>query len=96
MTESTEQLANEKVEAEQPIEEVQFALYRRKNYCEMTPWTPEFDMKWVNVSRVDTVAGSPKDGDMIARKLDNHLDTWLVSQDYFNACFEPVETEESE
>lgn len=37
----------------------------------------------VSISDEDLRSGSPKIGDMIARKPSNHLDQWLVSEDYF-------------
>ena len=35
-------------------------------------------------------AGSPKEGDMIARNPKNHADQWLVAAQYFADNFEPV------
>ena len=42
----------------------------------------------VSISDVDLENGSPKIGDMIARNPNNHLDQWLVAEDYFEANFE--------
>lgn len=44
----------------------------------------------VSISDVDLMNGSPKEGDMIARNPKNHLDQWLVSEEYFNDNFESI------
>lgn len=44
----------------------------------------------VSVSNQDTQKGSPKIGDMVARNPKNHLDQWLVAQQYFEDNFEPL------
>jgi hypothetical protein len=44
----------------------------------------------VSISDEDKKAGSPKIGDMIARNPKNHLDQWLVAEQYFNDNFEPI------
>jgi len=44
----------------------------------------------VSISDVDRENGSPKIGDMIARNPKNHLDQWLVAEQYFNDNFEPI------
>lgn len=44
----------------------------------------------VSISETDLQNGSPKYGDMIARNPKNHLDQWLVAEQYFNDNFEPV------
>lgn len=41
----------------------------------------------VSISKADIESGSPKDGDMIARNPDNHLDQWLVAKDFFEANY---------
>jgi len=41
---------------------------------------------------VDTKAGSPKLGDMIARNPQNHADQWLVTAAYFRDNFEPLDS----
>ena len=43
----------------------------------------------VSISDADKTSGSPKIGDMIARNPKNHLDQWLVAEQYFNDNFEP-------
>ena len=45
----------------------------------------------VSISQVDRDAGSPREGDMIARNPANHADRWLVAAAYFEDNFEPVE-----
>lgn len=67
-----------------------FTPYRRTQIAEITPWVPGFDMDRVFVSASDKEAGSPKDGDMIARNPKNHEDQWLIAADYFADNFEPV------
>lgn len=67
-----------------------FELYHRRFHpAELKRWTPETDMSGVSVSLEDEKAGSPKDGDMIARNPTNHADQWLVSKKYFEENFEP-------
>lgn len=65
-----------------------FNQYRRTQIAEMTPWTPDFDMTDVSVSKSDQDAGSPKQGDMIARNPKNRADQWLVAAAYFADNFE--------
>ena len=69
---------------------VEFKRYRRTQIAEMADWTPDFDMAGVSISQPDKDAGSPKDGDKIARNPANHDDKWLVAKAYFEANFEPV------
>lgn len=45
----------------------------------------------VSISASDQEAGSPKEGDMIARNPVNHEDQWLIAKDYFAENFEPAE-----
>ena len=44
----------------------------------------------VSISDVDRENGSPKIGDMIARNPKNHLDQWLIAEQYFKDNFEPI------
>jgi hypothetical protein len=67
-----------------------FQQYQRKQIGELRPWTPDYDMSGVSVAEVDTEAGSPKEGDMIARNPKNHEDQWLVAAAYFADNFEAV------
>jgi hypothetical protein len=67
-----------------------FRQYRRTQIAEMTRWVPGIDMTRVSVSAPDREAGSPKDGDMIARNPKNHDDQWLVAAQYFADNFEPL------
>ena len=82
-----------------------FKQYRRTQIAEMRPVTdwdikayqvdkeihlirdPEFK---VSISDADRQNGSPKLGDMIARNPKNHLDQWLVAEQYFKDNFERV------
>lgn len=56
----------------------------------MMPWSPSVDMAGVSVSDADIEAGSPKEGDMIARNPKNHADRWLVARQYFAENFESM------
>ncbi len=67
-----------------------FKQYRRKQIAELRPFVPEDDMYGVSVSLEDAKAGSPKEGDMIARNPKNHADMWLVAAAYFADNFEEV------
>ncbi len=67
-----------------------FKKYRRKQIAELRPYFPGEDFSKVSVSDVDKAAGSPKEGDMIARNPQNHDDQWLVAARYFADNFEPV------
>lgn len=68
--------------------EITFFPYRRTQIAEMARWVPGFDMTDVSISAEDRKAGSPMDGDMIARNPKNHKDKWLVSAAYFADNFE--------
>jgi hypothetical protein len=67
-----------------------YKQYRRTQIAEMADWEPGFDMTGVSVSAPDQAAGSPKQGDKIARNPANHEDKWLVAAEYFAANFEPL------
>lgn len=69
---------------------VEFKQYRRSQIAEMADWAPGFDMTDVSVSAPDTAAGSPKQGDKIARNPKNHDDKWLVAAAYFADNFEAI------
>jgi hypothetical protein len=68
----------------------EFKQYRRKQIAELCPWWPAANMTRVSISAPDKEAGSPKEGDMIARNPKNHDDMWLVAAAYFADNFEPV------
>lgn len=61
--------------------------YQRVATAEMRHWHPGLDMTGVSVSEADFHAGSPKNGDMIARNPDNHNDQWLVAFEYYQKNF---------
>jgi len=44
----------------------------------------------VSISDADLINGSPKIGDMIARNPKNHLDQWLVAEQYFKDNFKEI------
>ncbi|MFN2578654.1 MAG: hypothetical protein ABR607_13285 [Pyrinomonadaceae bacterium] len=70
----------------------EFKQYRRKQIADLRPYMPgeKLDER-VSISPADRQAGSPKEGDMIARNPANHADQWLISNDYFQANFELIE-----
>jgi hypothetical protein len=69
-----------------------FRQYRRKQIAELRPYVPGETLSGrVSISAADRENGSPKEGDMIARNPAAHDDQWLVSKDYFEANFEPIE-----
>lgn len=70
----------------------EFKQYRRTKIAELRPWSAEKDIPrqppGFSVSAEDIRAGSPKEGDMIARNPKNHADQWLVAAAYFADNFE--------
>lgn len=68
----------------------EFTQYRRKQIAELRPFVPGEGLGDVSISVEDLKAGSPKDGDMIARNPKNHKDQWLVAAAYFADNFEPA------
>lgn len=69
----------------------EFSPYRRRQIAELRPYVPGEDLgERVSVSAPDREAGSPKEGDMIARNPKNHDDQWLVAAAYFADNFEPA------
>ena len=68
-----------------------FKQYRRKEIAELRPYVPGERMDGISVGAVDRAAGSPKNGDMIARNPANHAEQWLVAAAYFADNFEPVD-----
>lgn len=68
----------------------EFKQYRRRQIAELRPYVPGEDMTGISVSSVDEKAGSPKEGDMIARNPRNHADQWLVNAEYFKDNFESL------
>jgi hypothetical protein len=68
-----------------------FKQYRRKSVSEMRPYIiGELLDSNISISRADLIAGSPKEGDMIARNPKNHEDQWLVAKEYFEENLEPI------
>ena len=70
-----------------------FVQYRRKQIAELRPWVLRelpLNQQGISLSPADYEAGSPKEGDMIARNPANHADQWLVSAQYFADNFEPI------
>jgi len=56
----------------------------------MMTWEEGVDMDGISVSDADKEAGSPKEGDMIARNPKNHNDMWLVAKQYFEDNLEAI------
>jgi len=68
-----------------------FNEYRRTQIAEMRKYVVgEVLSDRVSISKPDKDAGSPKEGDMIARNPANHDDQWLVAKAYFEANFEEM------
>ena len=67
-----------------------FLRYYRKQIAELRPYTPGESMEGVSISAADREAGSPKEGDMIARNPKNYDDQWLVAAQYFADNFELI------
>lgn len=71
----------------------EFRRYRRTAIAELRPYVPGETLTGrVSISVADQEAGSPKEGDMIARNPENHDDQWLVAEQYFRDNFEEMET----
>jgi hypothetical protein len=77
-------------EAEKLKHVFEFKRYRRVQIAELRPYMQDEPLRGVSISVMDREAGSPKEGDMIARNPANHDDQWLVAAAYFAANFEPV------
>ena len=70
----------------------EFKRYQRKQIAELRPYVAgEKLSEQVSISAADREAGSPKEGDMIARNPADHNDQWLVAKEYFEANFEAIE-----
>lgn len=72
-------------------------LYRKKGTTEMIPVTMyhgNVHLNNVSISKTDLENGSPKEGDMIARNPKQPHDEWLVSKEYFEDNYEPVNNKE--
>ncbi len=68
----------------------EFKQYRKSQIAEMRPFVKFEDMARISVSAADQDAGSPKEGDMIARNPKNHDDQWLVAADFFAENYVPA------
>jgi hypothetical protein len=71
---------------------------RLPTVTEMVPWSAGLRMDGVSVSAADLAAGSPKEGDMVARNPKNPADRWLIAAKYFSENFvtEPIEHPDSD
>lgn len=71
--------------------ETEFKQYRRRQIAELRPFQEgEKLSEQISISQADKDAGSPKEGDMIARNPKNHNDQWFVAKQYFEDNFEPI------
>lgn len=73
-----------------------FKQYHRIQIAELRPYVQGENMDKVSISAPDKEAGSPKQGDMIARNPKNHEDQWLVAAQYFADNFEPIQLPKEE
>jgi len=69
--------------------------YKRKGLSEMSAWKQGDDMTGISISEPDATAGSPKEGDQIARNPNNHDDKWLVAKKYFEDNLEEARSTET-
>lgn len=69
----------------------EFKPYQRTQIAWLRPWQPDVYMAAISISPEDIKAGSPKEGDMIARNPDNHADKWLINAAYVAKNFKQVE-----
>lgn len=68
-----------------------FKHYRKKGTQELRPYVPGETLSTsVSISAADRQAGSPKEGDMVARNPKNHDDQWLVTKEFFQNNYEPA------
>lgn len=72
------------------LESGRFSRYRRKGLTEARPYRPGEDIAGISISETDRTAGSPRQGDWIARNPDNHADQWLVAAAYWDGKFDLV------
>ena len=90
--EADEILARADAQKDEAHGSCEWKQYRRSKIAELRPYVDgEILSDRVSISAADTDAGSPKQGDMIARNPKNHDDQWLVAADYFAENFEPLE-----
>ena len=67
----------------------EFKQYRKKGISEMRPYVKgEILDRKISISEADRKAGSPKEGDLIARNPKNHEDQWLVAKEYAEDNFQ--------
>lgn len=81
--------SSSKDSAGKPIVETNWEKYRSKTILELTPWKEDININFhVRVS--DSLNGSPKEGDMIAHKIDSP-DYWLITKELIEQILEKVE-----
>jgi hypothetical protein len=64
-----------------------FKKYRRSQIAELRPFLRFEILHNVSITKEDSLAGSPRVGDMVARNPKNHKDQWLIAKQYFNDNF---------
>jgi hypothetical protein len=64
----------------------EFKKYRKKGIVELRPYIIGEDLSMISISQED----NPKEGDMIARNLENYDDMWLVDKEYYEKHFEEI------
>jgi len=68
---------------------VDFALYRvLPHLVEIRPYVPGEDMTGITVQPTDADAGSPKDGDVIARDSIDYTKMWVITAEVFRNNYE--------
>jgi len=65
-------------------------LYRKKGSTPMYPYDKKMILTSVSISEADKLAGSPKEGDMIAYNPDDPMDRWLIAKKYFEDNYEEI------
>lgn len=69
---------------------LEFKQYKRKETAEIAKWVEGTDMTGISIGEHDTLHGSPKAGDMIARNPKEHADKWVIVEQYFKDNFDPI------
>lgn len=70
--------------------EKEWKQYRKIQVGEMRPYILGEDLSHVSINDEDKAAGSPKEGDMIARNPNNHKDQWLMSAQFAADNYVPL------
>lgn len=65
--------------------------YRSKEFIECRPYVEGESVRGVSIGGLDRQMGHPKVGDMLVWQPDNPGYVWLMTSDYLNKHYEPVE-----